>query len=82
MRQPHIIQKQVFKIDIESESEFKTVSEQLMHLMKNELRSFIDETLSAEVGQNEFIQIDQMELDLGTLNLHNLREEIIREFKM
>lgn len=81
MRQPHIIQKQVFKIYIESESEFKTVSEQLMHLMKNELRSFIDETLSAEVGQNEFIQIDQMELDLGTLNLHNLKAEIIREFK-
>jgi len=52
-----------------------------MHLMKNELCSFIDETLSAEVGPNEFIQIDQIEIDLGTLNLHNLKQEIIIEFK-
>lgn len=81
MRGPHIIQKKIFQIDIESESVFKTVSEQLMQLMKNELRSFIDETLTTLVPQNEYIQIDQLEIDLGNINLSNLKEDVIRAFK-
>ncbi|NBT16710.1 MAG: hypothetical protein EBS95_10280, partial [Chitinophagia bacterium] len=60
----HIIKRQIFRIDIESESEFKTVSDLLLQLMKNELRSFIDQVLSTSVKQNEYIQIDQLEIDL------------------
>ena len=77
----HIIKRQIFRIDIESESEFKTVSDLLMQLMKNELRSFIDQVLSTSVKQNEYIQIDQLEIDLGTIDSSNVKEEVIKAFK-
>ena len=77
----HIIKRQIFRIDIESESEFKTVSDLLMQLMKNELRSFIDQVLSTSVKQNEYIQIEQLEIDLGIIDTSNVKEEVIKAFK-
>ncbi len=81
MSDTHLIQRQVFQIDIDSESEFKPVSDILMQLMKNELRLFIDKTLSATVKSNEYVQIDRLEINLGNLDLKNIREEVITAFK-
>ena len=80
MKNTHIIQRQVFKIEIDGQDNFKEVCQIIERLFKNELGSHIENVLDAYNLNDEDFIIDRLDIDLGNLDISNLQESIKSSF--
>ena len=77
----NLIQKMEFQIQIDQESHFDLLAKEIPDIVSQNLESFIDSSLQAFKINNRFFIIDQLVLDLGSLDIFNLKNDLVDKFK-
>lgn len=80
MKNTHIIQRQVFKIEVDSQKKFKEACQIIESLFKNELGAHIEKILDQYNISDQDLIIDRLDIDLGKLDSSNLQQSIKSSF--
>ena len=80
MENTHIIQKQIFKIDIGNQHKYIEVCQIIESLFKFELGDHIQNILDQYNINDQDIIIDKLDIDLGNLDTGNLKNSIYTSF--
>jgi hypothetical protein len=80
MKNTHIIQRQVFKIEIDSQNKFKELCQVIEDLFKYELGEHIEKILDQYNINNQDILIERLDIDLGRIDPSNLQQSIKSAF--
>ena len=80
MKNTHIIQRQIFKIEIDSQQIFKEACQIIESLFKHELGNHIEKILDQYNINEQDIVIDRLDIDLGKLDPTNLQQSIKSSF--
>ncbi len=81
----HIIYKQQATIRVDKEEQAYAVQNMIGDVLKNELSQQLETVFDELTPDGEIIRIDSLQLDLGTLPMHNIKqafaEQLIEEIK-
>jgi len=77
----NLIQKIEFQVQIEKESHFNIITEEIPKAINENLDKYIDRLLEELSSEGHIIMIDQLVLDLGMLNILDLKIDIQEKFK-
>ena len=80
MKNTHIIQKQVFKVEIDSQNKFKELCQVIEDLFKHELGVHIEKILDQYNISDQDIIIERLDIDLGRIDSSNLQQSIQSAF--
>lgn len=77
----NLIQKMEFQIQIDQESHFDLLAKEIPDIVSQNLEKFIDSSIQEFKINNRFFIIDQLVLDLGSLDIFNLKNDLVDKFK-
>jgi hypothetical protein len=77
----NLIQKMEFQIQIDQESHFDLLAKEIPDIVSQNLEKFIDSSIQEFKINNRFFIIDQLVLDLGQLDIFNLKNDLVDKFK-
>lgn len=79
--QKHIINQLSIELSVSSEQEAFGFRKTLEEMLQYEVGNLIDKFCSQYVSENEVLQIDHLEIDLGQIAGHNFKENWLETFK-
>lgn len=77
----HIIQQQILEINIEKKEWASDIQDRVSEVYHSSVLPMLDEMFSAYSHGHKRIRIDKLELDIGSLNMENLEEDLLRQLK-
>jgi hypothetical protein len=80
MEQQHLVQKYIFDVEYDSESNAYYFQNQLSDFIKSKILNLTDEVFT-ELGSKAEIGIQKLEINLGDLYIDSFEEEAVRKFK-
>ena len=78
---PHIIQRQVWKIECSSKEEYQIICQYLQEELTGEIGELLEKTLSHFFPPDQYVEIDQLHIDLGDISFDELEYELIGRFQ-
>jgi hypothetical protein len=80
--QKHIIKKQVLEVDLPSADNAWLIQNRVCDLYKQELVPVLENVFDELCPMGETISIDKLEIDLGSLTIESLEEEIRKKLRI
>ena len=77
----HVVNSLKFEIKVATQSDFDEVSEEIPELVKTTISGLIDQILSEFHPSHHLLVINKLEIDLGSLRLSNLKNDLLQKFK-
>ncbi len=78
----NLIQRMEFQIQIDQMSEFDLIAKEIPTLVSADLENIITQTIQSLEVDHQVILIEQLVLDLGRLNISNLKYELKEKFRL
>ena len=75
----HIIQKQIFKLDIPNKESFNDIANIVQSIFYKEVLPKLDDVFTQFAPSGITIQIDKLVLDIGDIDVKNLKSELSRK---
>ncbi len=79
--QKHLIKRLVLELTVADSGEASRLQEEVSRIYRSRLVPIIDEHFSAMSAPDRIDRIDSLEVDLGTLDLENLEENLVAQVK-
>lgn len=79
--QNHTIQRQIIDVHLTHKKYATEVQDQLSEVYREAVIPMLDRICSTLMPGAELLRIDQLEIDVGTLNPNNLQEDFLRQVK-
>lgn len=77
----HIVQQQVLEISLDKKEWASDIQNKISEIYHAKILPLLDEIFSAFSLSDERIRIDKLELDLGSLDVDNLEEDLLHKLK-
>lgn len=81
MSQPHIIQRQVLDIELPRQDRAFEIQNRISAVCRTRLSAILDEICQQLAQPGLFIQLDKLEIDLGTFASADLEEEFVNRLR-
>lgn len=81
-KQKHIIKKQLYDLKLSDRNIAFNIQNKVSSLNQSKITGTLDEICSAVIDENDYLQIDKLELDLGRIALENLENEIEEKIRI
>ncbi len=79
--QKHIIKKQVIALELPDKENAFQIQNSMRRLYYEKILKLLDELFSEICGKDEYIFLNQLELDLGSININKFDNEFIEKLK-
>lgn len=77
----HIVQQQIIEFAINDQQKAADVQERISQVYRVKIMPLLEEVFSSYCKTGEYIRIDQLELNLGSLDLVNLEQDLVAQLK-
>ncbi|MBD2612258.1 hypothetical protein H6G94_13375 [Nostoc punctiforme FACHB-252] len=79
-QQQHSIKKQIIEINLSSQTDAFELQNEISRIYNHKFIPLIDNLLSQFSSSEIIYQINQLEIDLGNIDIHHLEEELVDKF--
>jgi hypothetical protein len=79
-QQQHSIKKQIIEINLSSQTDAFELQNEISRIYHHKFIPLIDNLLSQFSSSEIIYQINQLEIDLGNIDIHHLEEELVDKF--
>ncbi len=79
-QQQHSIKKQIIEINLSSQTDAFELQNEISRIYNHKFIPLIDNLLSQFSSSEIIYQINQLEIDLGNIDIHHLQEELVDKF--